>query len=277
MLSSLGQHRQSVFQSGRRGFVSDLLELAAFSQALEELIKREIKSRYKRSVLGLGWTMLNPLLMMAVTTLAFSTAFRFSVDRFPLYFLTGYLVWTFFNQATTAACSSLLTSVGLSRAMYLPPALFPLAAVNAAATNLLFSLPLVFLLAVVTGGHFGWPLLFVPVALALVVLFTCGVALCLAAGSVFFHDLIYLQQALFMAWMYLTPIFYPIEIVPEQWSLPFRLNPLYHFIQLFRDPIYGGVWPQPTNLAAGITYALGTAVAGWWCFQRSRDAFASYL
>jgi ABC-2 type transport system permease protein len=261
----------------RRSLLGDLAELVSSHQVLHELVKRDLKVRYKRSVLGQVWTMLNPLLMMAVTTVVFSSFFRFAITNFPIYMLSAYVLWGFFSQGTLTAATSVLSSGGLTRKVYLPPALFPLAAVCSAAITMLLSLVPLCLLLVITGGEIGWPVVFLPVALGLATVFTCGVALLLAAASVFFHDTIHMYQVVLLAWMYLTPIFYPIDIVPSEWSFVVHLNPLFHLVQIFRDPIYAGSWPDPANVAAATAYALGAAALGWWYFERSRDKFVSYL
>ena len=249
----------------------------SFREALAELVQRDLKVRYKRSVLGLAWTMVHPLLMMAVTTVVFASLFRFSIERFPVYVLSAYVLWGFFSQSTVTATTSVLSGAGLIRRVYIPPALLPLAAVSAAAVNLLFSLAPLTVVALLSGSQLTWALLSLPVALALAVLFTCGVALILATASVFFHDTIHIYQVLLTAWMYLTPIVYPIEIIPDQWSFIVKANPLYHLVQIFRDPIYAGVWPDPTNVAVAALYAFAVAAFGWWYYERSRDAFTAYL
>jgi ABC-2 type transport system permease protein len=261
----------------RRNLIGDLRETIASRQVLVELVKRDLKVRYKRSALGLFWTMLNPLLMMAVTTIAFSAFFRFAIHNFPIYFMSAYVVWGFFSQASVSASSSVLDSAALARKIYVPAALFPLASITAAAVNLVVSLVPLFLLVAVTGGQFSWALLSLPIALVLVALFTFGLGLILAAASVFFHDLIHTFQVLLMAWMYLTPIFYPVDIVPDQWSFVFHANPLFYFVQIFRGPVYLGTWPEPFDVLMASAYALGTAIIGWWYFERSRNAFSSYL
>jgi ABC-type polysaccharide/polyol phosphate export permease len=264
-------------QLHHRDYLADLRELVTFRQAQEELIKRDVKSRYKRSSLGFIWTLLNPLLMMLVTSVIFSSFFHFAIRNFSTYMLSAYILWIFFSQATLQASTSLRQSAGLARRIYLPPAIFPLAAVNAAAVNLLFSIVPLFVIVGLTGGQLSLALLFLPIALTLALLFTYGVALILAAASVFFHDLVLLYQVLVMAWMYLTPIFYPIDIVPEDRRVFFYLNPMFHLTQIFRDPIYAGTWPDPGNVLAASGFAVLTAGLGWWYFERSRDDFAAYL
>jgi ABC-type polysaccharide/polyol phosphate export permease len=263
--------------SHRRNLVADLRELLDSNQVLEELVKRDLKVRYKRSVLGVLWTLLNPLLMMIVTTVIFASFFRFAIDNFPVYFLSAYLVFGFFAQGTTTGCTSILTSAPLVRRIYLAPALFPLASVCTAGVNMIIALlPLLALMAF-TGSPFTWALLSLPIGLLLTALFTYGVALFLSAASVFFHDTTQMYAIIITVWMYITPIFYPVEIVPEQYSLIVHLNPLFHFVEIIRNPLYLGTLPDPVNLGAATAYAFGAAVLGWWYFGRSRNAFASYL
>ena len=269
--------RSAVRVSHRRDLLADFKELVHSRQVLEELVKRDLKVRYKRSVLGVLWTLLNPLLMMIVTTLIFSSFFRFAIDNFPVYFLSAYLVFGFFSQATGTGCTSILMSAGLVRRVYLAPALLPLASVTTAGVNMVIALLPLFALMALTGSTFSWALLFLPVALALTVLFTYGVALFLSAASVFFHDMTQMYQIIITVWMYITPIFFPIDIVPEQYSLIVHINPLFHFVEIIRYPIYRGALPEPINLAAATAYAFGTAALGWWYFGRSRNAFTSYL
>jgi ABC-2 type transport system permease protein len=267
----------SIALTAQRRLLRDLIETITSRQILEELVKRDLKVRYKRSTLGLFWTMLNPLLMMLVTTIAFSAFFKFAIHNFPIYFMSAYVIWGFFSQASVSASSSVLDSAGLARKIYVPAALFPLASVSAGVVNLVVSLVPLMLLVAVTGGQFSWALLSLPVPLLLVALFTFGLGLILSAASVFFHDLIHTYQVILMAWMYLTPIFYPVNIVPDQWSFIFHANPLFYFVEIFRQPIYAGTWPDPFDLLIATAYALGTAAVGWWYFERCRNSFSSYL
>jgi ABC-2 type transport system permease protein len=257
--------------------LASVREMFAFTEALEELVKRDLKVRYKRSVLGILWTMLNPLLMMVITTIVFSNLFRGAIQNFPIYMLSGYVVWAFFSQATVSASSSILDSAGLARKIYLPVALFPLASVIGALINLLLSLVPLALLVAITGGRLSWALLFLPVSLAIMSVFSYGIGLMLAAASVFFRDTLYTYQVLLIAWMYLTPIFYPPEIIPEQWAGIIGINPVTHLVELMRSPIYGGVLPDASHLLISAAWAVVLVVLGWWYFQSSRARFASYL
>lgn len=267
----------SVASARRDGILAPLREMLAFSEVLEELVKRDFKVRYKRSFLGMLWTMLNPLLMMLITTIVFSNLFRGAIQNFPIYMLSGYVVWSFFAQATVSASSSILDSSGLARKIYLPVALFPLASVTGALINLLLSLVPLGVLVLLTGGQFTMALAFLPVALVIITLFSYGLGLILAAASVFFRDTLYTYQVLLIAWMYLTPIFYPPEIIPQQWSGIIALNPVAHFVLLVRSPIYAGTLPDLGDVVISMAWAVGALVLGWWYFQTCRERFVSYL
>jgi len=240
-------------------------------------VKRDLKVRYKRSVLGIFWTMLNPLLMMVITSIVFSNLFRNSISHFPVYVLSGYIVWSFFSQASVSASSSILDSAGLTRKVYVPPALFPLASVMSAMVNMVLSLVPLGLLVLVTGGTLSWSLFILPLSLFVLAVFTYGLGLILAASSVFFRDTVYTYQVLLVAWMYLTPLFYPKEIIPEQWAFLVYFNPVYHMVELFRAPVYGGILPSATNVLAAAGFAVALVCVGWWYFEKTRARFVTYL
>jgi ABC-2 type transport system permease protein len=252
-------------------------ELLEFSEVLQELVKRDLKVRYKRSVLGIFWTMLNPLLMMVITSIVFSNLFRQTITNFPIYVLSGYVVWTFFSQSTVSASSSILDSSGLTRKVYVPPALFPLASIASGLINLALALVPLALLMLVTGGVFSWALLVLPISALLLALFAYGLGLILSSCAVFFRDTVYTYQVLLVAWMYLTPLFYPKEIIPDRWKFLVNLNPIYHMVELFRSPIYSGVLPNPLNFVVAAIFAVTIVVLGWWFFESTRNRFVTYL
>jgi ABC-2 type transport system permease protein len=262
---------------GGTGLIGSVRELWTFGEVLQELVKRDLKVRYKRSVLGIFWTMLNPLLMMVITSIVFSNLFRGSITNFPIYVLSGYIVWTFFSQSTVAASSSILDSSGLTRKVYVPPALFPLACVVSALINLTLALAPLVLLMVVTGGTFSFALLVLPISALFLALFCFGVGLILASSAVFFRDAVYTYQVLLVAWMYLTPLFYPEEIIPDRFKVFVYLNPIYHLVELFRAPIYSGVLPDVTNVLVAALFSIVAVVFGWWFFESTRRRFVVYL
>jgi ABC-2 type transport system permease protein len=168
-------------------------------------------------------------------------------------------------------------SGGLSRRVYVPLALFPIASVNAVAFNTVLSLIPLLIIITLTGGHLSWALLSVPLALVITLLFTYGVSLIISASTVFFHDTLQMYQVVLTALMYLVPIFYPIEIIPPQWAFIVEWNPLYHMVEIFRQPVYAAIWPDAHNLLVASGYALITLLVGWMFFHRVRNDMPAYL
>lgn len=261
----------------RNTALDELLALLEYKELLKNLVARDLKVRYRRSILGFFWTMLNPLLMMIIFTVVFSTFFRFSTANFVIYFLSAYLPWNFFAQSTAASMTSILRSGSLIKKIYVPKAVFVLATVISGLVNLAFAMVPLLIVMVATQQKMGLSLLFLPVAVFLTTSFTLGLSLCLAAVAVFFHDVIEMYQVVLTAWMYLTPIFYPLEIVPSQYRVLIQLNPMYYLVECFRAPIYDGALPPIEYLAYGGLAAVVALVVGWWFFCRSADRFAYYV
>jgi ABC-type polysaccharide/polyol phosphate export permease len=221
--------------------------------------------------------MLNPLLMMIIFSVIFSTFFRFSMANFVIYFLSAYLPWNFFAQSTVASMTSVLRSASLIKKIYVPKAIFVLATVISGLVNLAFAIVPLLVILVVTRQRVELSLLFLPVSVILTTLFTLGLSLFLSAVAVFFYDVIEMYQVLLTAWMYLTPIFYPLEIVPSPYQALIQLNPMYNLTECFRTPIYAGILPSAAHLTYGGLAAMVAMIIGWWFFSKSADRFAYYV
>jgi ABC-type polysaccharide/polyol phosphate export permease len=267
-----------VYDSARRRlpFIEEIAELIRYRDLLKQLIARNIKTRYKRSVLGIFWTMLNPLLMMTVLTFVFSEIFRFSISakHYATYALAGLSLWNFFAQTTTGAMSELIWGGGLLNRIYLPRAIFAFSALGTGLVNLLLSLLPLFLIMLVTGVPFRPAILILPLPILLTAMFALGVALILSRVAAYFADVMEMYQILLTAWMYLTPIIYPKEIIPEQYRWFFNLNPMYHLLEIFRAPLHTGRLAGPMTMAAAALAATLTLAFGWWYFSRKADELA---
>lgn len=265
-----------LYDSARRRspIIEELVEAFRYKDLIKQLVRRDILSRYKRSVLGVAWTMLNPLGMMVVLTLAFSNLFS-TARAFPVYLLTGLVAWNFLAQTTTSAMQQLTWGSVLFHRIYLPHTIFALSSVGTGIVNLVLSLVPLAAVMMVMGVQFRLAILAVPLAIILLALFALGVGLLLSTFAVYFPDVIEMYQVLLLAWLYLTPIIYPETIVPEAYRLwMFRLNPMYYLVKLFRLPLYEGRWPTLEVLAIGTVLALGTTTLGWIIFSRKADEFA---
>ncbi|MBL7163401.1 MAG: ABC transporter permease [Anaerolineales bacterium] len=239
-------------------FVEEFQALMAYRGLVVQFVARAIKTRYKRSILGVVWTMLNPLLTMIVLTVVFSQLFRIQIENFPVYVLSGQLVWTFFSTTTSSAMGEMIWSGELIKRIYVPKSVFAVAAIGTGLINFLFSLLPLLIIALVLGvsispAMFTW-LLTIP----LLSIFSLGLGLLLSTATVYFADMQPVYNVLLTIWLYLTPVIYPIEIVPQQWHWLFRINPVYYFVEAFREPLLNGkvpgweIWLPATGFALAI-------------------------
>ncbi len=252
-------------------------EIVQYRSLLRDLVARDLKVRYKRSVLGVAWTMLNPLLTMVVFTMVFSHVLRVPVQNFTVYFLSGFLLWNFVAQTTSWSTSCLLSYASLIKKIYVPKAVFVLATVLAGLVNLLLSLVPLALIMLVVGHPFHLAIAFIPVPMLLGMLFALGLSLLLAPLSVMFADIVPIYQVLLTLWLYLTPVMYPAEMVPAAYRGIVDANPMSYLVESFRAPIYGGVLPDAGVLAAATAFALGAMVLGWLVFEHYTDRIAYYV
>ena len=244
---------------------------------LIELVLRDIKVKYKRSVLGFAWSVLNPLLMMIVMSIVFSTIFRSDIKNFPMYLITGQVIFSFFSEATNSAMMSIIGNGGLIKKVYIPKYIFPLSKVMFSFSNMIFSLVAVVIVAIATKLPITPAILLFPLPLIYVFVFSLGIGLLLASYAVFFRDLLHLYGIILLIWTYLTPIFYPITILPPNIRLLLKFNPLYVFISNFREIVlYGNVPSLFSNLLC-IAYAILALIIGTLAFRRTKDKFIFYI
>lgn len=252
-------------------------DLLRYRDLVLALVARDLKVRYRRSAIGFAWTMLQPLLTMAVLMVVFSTAFHFQVPSYPVYALAGILFWNFFAQSVVASMNSLRGNANLLLKVPVPKAVFPLATVLSGVVNLVLALVPLAAIAALTGHHFGPGLWFLPVAIVLAALFTLGVGLAVSPLAVFFTDIVEMIGVILTTVMYLTPVFYPLEIVPARYRWVVDLNPLRHLLQLFRDPIVSGHLAPAGELALGAALAVAAFALGARSFARSSTRIPFYL
>lgn len=255
-------------------FITEAVEVVRYRDLLWELIARNIKTRYKRSVLGIFWTMLNPLLMMLVLTFVFSSVFRFATDHYAAYALAGITLWNFFAQTTTNAMSELIWGGGLMHRIYIPRAIFAVSALGTSLINLLLSLVPLFVVMIVTGVPLRATLLVLPLPILFTAMFALGAALVLSRLAAYFADVLEMWQILLMTWMYLTPIIYPKEILPPHLHWVLKVNPMYHLIEVFRAPLHLGALAGPRTMLAGAAAGVVMLLFGWWFFARKADELA---
>jgi len=256
--------------------LEELREVLHYRDLVFQLARRDITTRYKRSVLGIAWTMLNPLGMMVVLTIAFSHIFRFQTEHgYPAYVLSGLLAWNFFSQTTTASMVNLVWGGGLLHRIYIPRTSFALAAIITGLINIGFALAPLLLINLFTGVPIHWTLLFFPIPVALLAAFALGVGLLISTFAVYYPDVVEMYNIALLGWMYLTPVIYPVGILPENIRLwVTRLNPMYYFVEIYRSAVYYGRLPTLDVIIPAIGFAMITLIIGWVVFTYKSDEFS---
>lgn len=245
---------------------------------LKQLISRDFKTKYKRSVLGVFWSFLNPLLTMLVQYAVFSRLFKFDIENYPVYLLTGIVFFNNFSDSTNQAMMAIVGNAQLITKVYVPKYIYPVTKVLSTSINLLFSLIPLLLVALLTGVKITPALIMLPIGVVAILLFTIGIAFAVSAGMVFFRDIQFLWGVFTMIWMYATPIIYPIEILEGSFMYSMqKLNPMYHYITFFRTILIDGVSPEPTSYLLCFAFAVLSLLIGGLIFKKTQDKFVLYI
>lgn len=244
---------------------------------VKELVKRDLKVKYRRSILGYVWSLLNPLLMMAVMTFVFSAIFQSAVPNFPLYLICGQTLWSFFNESTNMAMYSVLQNGALIKKVYIPKFIFPISRVLSSFVTMSFSFAAILIVMLFTRAQVYWTILLFWVPLVFLFLFCCGIGLILSAFATYFRDITHLYSVLTLAWMYMTPIFYDPAILPNNVQGVLEWNPMYHFITFFRSLIVYGQIPEWNIWLICICSSAAVFAVGLLVFKKLQRGFILYI
>ena len=265
-----------VYDSAKRQprWIEEATNLWTYRGLVHELVIRDIKVRYKRSVLGILWTMLAPLLNMIALTLVFSVLFKQAIQNYPVYFMTGSIFWAFFSQTTSTVSSHTQGSNEMAKRTFVPRSVFVASALGGGLVNLVLSLVPLLLILFLTRFplHATWA--FLPVSITIVALFTAGASLLLFTVASRFADIKEMYLVLVQTWFFLTPIVYHPSIVPPKYRFALWANPMYYLVQTFRAPIYDGVIPGAGLLLGSFALSVAVLVTGWVFFCHRRDDMA---
>jgi len=270
------RYSSRIYDSDRRlhPLIEEIQALIFYRGLIGQFVSRSIITRYKRSFLGVAWTILNPLLTMTIITLVFSNIFRFQVDNYPIYVLTSLIIWSFFTGSTNAAMGNMVFSGKLMSRIYIPKSIFAVSAVGTSLINLGFSIGPLLIIMLFTGVKFTAAIFILPFSVFFITMFSLGLSLILAAAAIYFADMIPVYEVLLKIWIYATPIFYPEEILPPEYAVVFQFNPMVHLLALFREPLHQGTIPEfRTWLIAGI-FAVFTLVVGGLVFTSKTNEYA---
>lgn len=258
--------------------MSALKELWAYRQMVYSLVKKDIRGRYKGSVLGFLWTFINPLLQLLVYTLVFSVIMKNDIDKYYIYLFVVLVPWIFFSTSVTSGSSSVLASKDMVKKIYFPREVMPIACVTGNFVNMLLSFVVIFGVLIFSGwGINPLAVLCLPVIMIVEYILALGIAMIASALTVYLRDLEYVLNIIAMAWMYMTPVMYGPEMVPEQYRFIWNLNPMTPIAMAYRDILYYKQIPQMATLIQAFLMGVAMLVFGYWIFRKLQKGFAEEL
>lgn len=257
--------------------MKELKELFSYREMFYNLVKKDLRTRYKGSFLGFLWTFVNPLLQLIVYSLVFSIIMPVDVDKYYIYLFVALIPWIFFTTSLQAGSTSVLAGKDLVKKIYFPRLIMPLSVVGAAFMNMVFSMGVVFGVLIVSGLGFSKYILWLPIIMLLELLLAMGLAFICSALNIYFRDLEHILGIIIMAWFYLTPIVYTIDMVPERYMSLYMLNPMTPIIGAYRDILYYKQAPQLSLLGGIFVWSLIIIVIGYIIFQKLQKHFVEEL
>lgn len=258
--------------------MNTLKEIYDYRQMIFSLVRKDLRGRYKGSVLGFLWTFINPLLQLAVYTIVFSYILPTAIDKYYLYLFVGLIPWIFFSSSINGGSSSIVAQKDLIKKIYFPRQVIPISYVTSCFVNMLLSFIVIFIVVLISGVGFNpLALLCLPLIMLVEYILALGMAMLSSAITVYFRDLEHILGILTMAWMYMTPIMYDKSIVPKQLVPIFNLNPMTHVIECYRAVLYDKNIPDLETLLSSLALGIFFLVLGFLVFQKLQKHFAEEL
>ncbi len=255
-------------------FVDEINSLFENRFILKRMIYTNFKTRYKRSYLGVIWSLLNPLLNMVVFVVIFSNLFRFDIPHYPLYIFAGNMIFSFYSSSTAEAMMQIIGNGPMIRRVYLPKTVYVISGIGINGINLILTAIPFIIIAFIDKVEYSSALFLIIPAILLLTFFVVGMSLLVATITTYLNDFSQIWSVILTLWMYLTPLFYPETIIPDEFIVAFRLNPMYIFVTLFRDPVLYQKIPDPVLWINGSLYGFGVLILGWWIFTKHSNDFA---
>ena len=269
------------WKQAKRGKNNPLVSISTlytrYAFLIKQLVSRDFKTKYKRSVLGMAWSFLNPLLTMSVQYIVFSTLFKSDIPNYPVYLLSGIVFMNFFNEAVSMGMTSITGNASLIKKVYMPKYIYPVSRILSSLVNFALAILPLFLVMLFTGTPFRSSLLLLVFDILCLLGFVMGMGLLLTTAMTFFQDTQFLWGVVSLMWMYLTPVFYPESIIPAKLLTLYHMNPMYQYITFARICIIDGVSPEPMAYLWCILSSLVVLALGIVTFKRHQDKFVLYL
>lgn len=255
-----------------------LKELYQYREMIRSLIHRDIRGRYKGSVLGFLWTFINPLMQLIVYTIVFSSIMRMGIDKYYLFLFVALIPWIFFSSSLIVGANCIIDNVNLVTKIYFPREVLPISTVTAGFINMLYSFLILLPVVLLTGDHISliaW--LFLPLIAITEYFIVLGLTLVFSAITVYLRDVAHILGIVTMAWQFLTPVMYPIDLVPEKYMGLFMLNPMTPVIIAFRDILYYGKVPELMTIGHTMLFAVALTIVGFMSFGYLKKGFAEEI
>jgi ABC-type polysaccharide/polyol phosphate export permease len=243
----------------------------------EELVKADFKKKYKRTILGMFWSLLSPLLQLIIMNIVFKVLFGAGIPHFTIYLFSGMLVWNFYQESTNGGMMSLISNAGIITKVNVPKYLFLLSKNVSACINFVLTLVIYFIFVGMDGIQFTWKFLLLVFPIGCLLVFNIGVGFILSALFVFFRDTQYLYSIFSLLLMYLSAVFYQIDMFPEKYQILFYCNPLYVYIRYFRAIVIDGHIPTLGFHLLALFYAAAVLFIGMWTYKRNNFKFLFYM
>ncbi len=259
-------------------FIERIKGFIKYKDLMVQLVSRDLKLKYRRSFLGYVWSVLNPLFIMVVQAVIFTHLFRHSIENYPVYLISGQLLYNFMNISSHQAMNSITGNAALLKKTYVPKYVFAVSKVASGLIDCFFSVGALLIVMLFTHASFSYHLIFFPLILLQCFVFNVGLGMFLGALNVYFRDIQYIYNAITMAWMYATPLFYPVDVLP--YKLEFiivHFNPMYSYVQQMRCLTIYNCFPEPVILAMGCGYSLIMLVIGTIVFTKTQKNFILYI
>ncbi|MCU1291297.1 MAG: type transporter [Bryobacterales bacterium] len=251
--------------------------LQKYRELIWALALKELTIRYKRSVLGFLWALLNPMLLMIVMSVVFSTIMAAGIHHYAIFILSALVPWMFFSQSLTYAVESIVGNADLIKKVSVPKIVFPVAAVLSNVINLMLSLIPLALIVLLLGHPFYWTWILLPIYIVALAIFTLGCSLFFATANVYYRDVAHIVQIVMNMWFYLTPILYTIEQIPARWRWLFKFNPIIFVLNDFRLSVYWGLLPTFWSVVASFLCAGLAFLIGYAFFRKHQSEFVFYV
>ena len=259
-------------------FIKPFKEMYDYRDLLVQLVSRDLKLKYRRSFLGYLWSVLSPLLIMTVQIIVFSKLFKRGIENYPVYLLSGQILFNYMNNSTHMAIHSILDSRELIKKVYLPKYIFTVSKITSGLIDLVFSMGALVVMMLFSGVGFSLYFLLFPFVLLQLYVFCIGLGLFLASANVFFRDIQYIYTVFTTAWLYLTPIFYEVDMLPSNLQILVKYcNPMLYYVSQFRSVVLYQAWPGWKMVIAGCGAALLTFLIGGLVFTRKQDDFILFI